>query len=139
MAYYLVVLINLLNNNYLVSIERYVLVALKMTHVCFCVGAETRGPCQKSSSIILHFIFWGRVLLNQTLNWLNRSSWDTPVPSSQCWNYKCSFPCLALYMNTHRTSSPALNFSLSPIYIQVVMKLSKLYYMQWGGRKINHT
>lgn len=57
MAYYLVVLINLLNNIYLVSIERYVLVALKMTRVCFCVGAETRGPCQKSSSIIFHFIF----------------------------------------------------------------------------------
>lgn len=142
MAYYFVVLINLPNDTYLVSlfglplnlpfnlqqecqfwnshldIERYVLVALKMTHVCFCVGAKARGPCQKSSSIILHFIFWDRVYTDPNticLNWLNRKQLGYSCPFSQCWNYWCSFPCLALYMNTHWANSPALDFSPSPI------------------------
>lgn len=69
-------------NNHL-SIESYVLVALKMTRVCFCVGAEARGPCQKSSSIILHFIFWDRVSTDPNticLNWLNRKQLEYSCP-----------------------------------------------------------
>lgn len=107
MAYYFVVLINLPNDTYLVSllglplnlsfnlqqecqfwnshlgIERYVLVALKMTRVCFCTSAKARGPCQKSSSIILHFIFWDRVYTDPNticLNWLNRKQLGNSCP-----------------------------------------------------------
>lgn len=88
MAYYFVVLINLPNDTYLVSllglplnlpfnlqqecqfwnshlgIERYVLVALKMTRVCFCTSAKARGPCQKSYYSSLYFlrqsIYWSK-------------------------------------------------------------------------------